>query len=93
MYYNYYATQVMHHWGGEELIKWNNVMRDHLTETQAKEGHEAGSWSFKGHHGSQLGGRLYDTAMATMILEVYYGHMPIYRDLYKDQQIEKDSPP
>ena len=24
MYYNYYATQVMLHYGGEEWVKWNN---------------------------------------------------------------------
>ena len=27
------------------------------------------------------GGRLYCTALATMILEVYYRHMPLYTDL------------
>ena len=29
MYYNYYATQVMRHWEGEEWEKWNKVMRDY----------------------------------------------------------------
>ncbi len=79
MYYNYYATQVMRYWGGEPWTKWNDVMRDHLVETQAKEGHEAGSWHFKGHH-SEHGGRLYSTAMAAMILDVYYRHMLVYRE-------------
>jgi hypothetical protein len=32
----------------------------------------------RGDHGSEKGGRLYCTSMATMILEVYYRHMPIY---------------
>jgi len=32
----------------------------------------------RGDHGSERGGRLYCTSMATMILEVYYRHMPIY---------------
>ena len=31
--------------------------------------------------GSARGGRLYATAMATMILEVYYRHLPFYRRL------------
>ncbi|MBN1912672.1 MAG: terpene cyclase/mutase family protein [Pirellulales bacterium] len=79
LYYDYYATQVMHHWEGEPWKKWNAVMRDQLVNSQAKEGHETGSWFMKeDHHGSSQGGRLYCTAMATMILEVYYRHMPIY---------------
>ncbi len=80
MYYNYYATQVMRHWEGEEWEKWNAVMRDQLVNSQATAGHEAGSWFMAvGDHGGSVGGRLYCTSMATMILEVYYRHMPIYR--------------
>ena len=30
MYYNYYATQVLHHYGGYEWVKWNGAMRDYL---------------------------------------------------------------
>ncbi len=44
MYYNYYATQVMHHWQGDEWQNWNRQMRDQLTHAQAKQGHEDGSW-------------------------------------------------
>ncbi|MFO0820556.1 MAG: prenyltransferase/squalene oxidase repeat-containing protein [Pirellulales bacterium] len=79
MYYNYYATQVMRHNEGEEWTKWNKEMRDWLVESQGKNGHEKGSWFMKGgDHGAETGGRLYCTSMATMILEVYYRHMPIY---------------
>jgi len=79
MYYNYYATQVVHHWGGEEWKIWNQQMRDYLVHAQAKEDHERGSWFFKGGDlGSAAGGRLYCTAMAAMILEVYHHYMPIY---------------
>ncbi|NQT39801.1 MAG: hypothetical protein HQ581_20065, partial [Planctomycetes bacterium] len=38
------------------------------------------SWHQKGDHGADRGGRLYVTAMSTMILEVYYRHMPLYQD-------------
>jgi hypothetical protein len=80
MYYNYYATQVMRHNEGDLWKKWHDVMRDQLVNTQAKDGHAKGSWSFGGgDHGSNRGGRTYCTSMATMILEVYYRHMPIYR--------------
>ncbi|MDP1798948.1 MAG: terpene cyclase/mutase family protein [Planctomycetaceae bacterium] len=80
MYYNYYATQVMHHWGGEEWTRWNNVMRDRLTTTQhpLSRGHSAGSWDPADPHGSS-GGRHYMTCLSVMTLEVYYRHLPIYQ--------------
>ena len=79
MYYNYYATQVLHHWEGEAWEKWNAVMREQLINSQDKEGHVRGSWQpASDDHSNQKGGRLYCTSMATMILEVYYRHMPIY---------------
>lgn len=80
MYYNYYATQVMFQAGGEAWNEWNAEIRDHLVESQVREGHEAGSWHFpSGGVGASRGGRLYSTAMALMTLEVYYCHLPIYR--------------
>jgi len=90
MYYNYYATQVMRHREGDPWTKWNNVMRDQLVNSQAQKGHETGSWHMGagGDHGSKRGGRLYCTSMATMVLEVYYRHLPIYRK----QSTEEDFP-
>jgi hypothetical protein len=80
MYFNYYATQVMHHWGGTPWERWNVVMRDYLVRSQSTHGHELGSWYFDGADpGAGAGGRLYCTALAAMILEVYYRHMPLYR--------------
>jgi len=78
MYYNYYATQVMHHWGGEEWARWNAVMRDHLVRTQVSDGIETGSWDVTDPHGT-AGGRLYQTCLCIMTLEVYYRHLPIYQ--------------
>ena len=79
MYYNYYATQVLHHWGGNEWKQWNRQMRYQLIATQAREGHESGSWFFKEDtKSSNKGGRLYATCMAIMTLEVYYRYLPIY---------------
>ncbi len=80
MYYNYYATQVMHHYGGYPWQRWNAVMREYLIQTQSHEGHEEGSWYLDGSDdGSHAGGRLYCTALAAMTLEVYYRYMPLYR--------------
>ena len=56
MYYNYYATQVMHHYGGERWERWNGRMRDQLVNSQARAGHEDGSWYFGGgDHGGDGG--------------------------------------
>jgi hypothetical protein len=77
IYYNYYATQVMHHYGGEPWKRWNARLRDYLILAQGQTGHEAGSWHFDDEHGN-VGGRLYTTAMAVMTLEVYYRYMPLY---------------
>jgi hypothetical protein len=78
MYYNYYATQVLHHWGGPEWERWNKKMREHLITTQIREGHAAGSWDVADRHG-QAGGRLYMTTLALLTLEVYYRHLPLYQ--------------
>lgn len=79
-YFNYYATQVMHHVGGYPWQQWNAVMRDYLVKNQSHRGHEKGSWSFNGNdYGQGSGGRLYFTSLGAMILEVYYRHMPLYR--------------
>jgi hypothetical protein len=77
MYFNYYATQVLHHDGGSDWDRWNIRMRDFLIARQAPSGHEKGSWYFVDPHGT-AGGRLYTTAICTMILEVYYRNMPLY---------------
>ena len=65
--------------GDERWEQWNNGMREYLIGAQSTLGHEKGSWFITGPHVS-AGGRLYCTAMATMILEVYYRHMPIYQE-------------
>ena len=79
IYYDYYATQVLHHWGGPEWKKWNQVLRDHLIETQVKDGDAAGSWKPTGDRGDGPGGRLYQTCLSVMTLEVYYRYLPLYQ--------------
>lgn len=80
MYYDYYATQMMRHRGGDAWDTWNTAMRDYLVDVQARDGHERGSWCFSEEDlSTRRGGRLYCTSMATMILEVYYRHLPLYR--------------
>jgi len=90
MYYNYYATQVMKHYGGEMWNKWNSEMRDFLVATQDTEGAERGSWYFAKSDdlSPDAGGRLYCTCMAAMTLEVYYRFLP----LYEKKAVEDDFP-
>ena len=80
IYYWYYGTQVMHHYGGPEWEEWNVQMRDLLVQSQRRDGHAAGSWDKDGNWGSQ-GGRIYVTSLATCTLEVYYRHLPIFRQI------------
>ena len=77
MYFNYYATQVLHHQEGPAWSAWNERLREHLIASQATSGHEAGSWHFADPH-TAPGGRLCDTALSLLILEVYYRHLPLY---------------
>lgn len=79
VYYWYYATQVMHHMGGDDWDDWNNVMRKALPAAQIKTGRENGSWSPAGDQFGYTGGRLFMTCLCTYMLEVYYRHMPIYQ--------------
>ncbi|MCU0880739.1 MAG: terpene cyclase/mutase family protein, partial [Pirellulaceae bacterium] len=80
IYYWYYGTQLMHHYGGEPWEKWNLEMRDILCQSQETRGHAAGSWVPRGDHAG-AGGRIYVTALAICSLEVYYRHLPIFRQL------------
>ncbi|KAA5547324.1 hypothetical protein FYK55_00335 [Roseiconus nitratireducens] len=80
LYYNYYAAQVLRHYGGPEWDKFNNDLRDWLVETQDQTAGAKGSWFFKGSPHLSESGRLCLTSFATMILEVYYRHMPLYAD-------------
>lgn len=86
LYYDYYATQAMFQIGGNLWKNWNYKMRDHLVRTQVASGHMQGSWSFEDDHSNRVGGRLYATCMACLILEVYYRYLPVYRETGNDFQ-------
>ncbi len=87
IYYNYYAAQVLRQFGGSEWEKFNTELRDWLVAEQSDTGGTKGSWAFKSAgHGTEQGGRLYMTCMATMILEVYYRHMPLYADKAAEEE-------
>lgn len=79
MIYNLFAGETLILHGTNRLYqdrrwrRWNVNLRDWLVAQQVKEGHEGGSWVFNPSLPEALaGGRLYSTAMATLILETYY---------------------
>jgi hypothetical protein len=79
----YYATQVFHHYGGRTWENWNNKMRVVIPANQQKNGAERGSWAPDAdYHGTQ-GGRLYVTCLCTYMLEVYWRHLPLYKEVYE----------
>jgi hypothetical protein len=95
IYYEYYATQVMHHMGGDAWQFWNlgpggtgkGGIRDTLIAKQ-----DTGANGRPGHKGSWLGdphvgGRLGATSLCLLSLEVYYRHLPLYR---RDVGVMKD---
>jgi hypothetical protein len=91
LYFNYYATQILHHMEGDAWVAWNTKMRDMLVKSQQTKGHAAGSWfeGFEAGHITEVGGRLYATSLATMILEVYYRHLPIYGQQSVDEEFKE----
>jgi hypothetical protein len=83
MYYCYYATQVIHHLGGENWEIWNPKMRDLLIDKQDKgtnssHPHQKGSWSPVGDQQGGVGGRIMVTSLSLLTLEVYYRHVLLY---------------
>ena len=84
MYYYYYATQVLHHFGGQPWKQWNIAMRDLLIRTQDKgrdrrHPDQKGSWGPAGDALGSAGGRVMITSMSLLTLEVYYRYLPLYR--------------
>lgn len=80
LYYWYYATQAIIHAGGPAWPEWNGFMKKALVENQVTDRREKGSWDPRAgvwHQAS--GGRLYTTCLAIYTLEVYYRHLPLYK--------------
>ena len=86
LYYDYYAAQVLRQYGGEEWDKFNEELRDYLVESQDQNGGAKGSWYFKNSDHVSRAGRLCITSFATMILEVYYRHMPLYAEAATEEE-------
>jgi hypothetical protein len=84
IYYWYYATQVMHHYGGPQWELWNRHLRDMLIVEQRRGGKYPGSWEPRDYEYGSAGGRIFVTSLAVCTLEVYYRHLPLFRKLDLD---------
>lgn len=71
-YEHYYTTQAMINHGGKEWDKYNNLFRDRLLKAQNKDG----SWAKDGGQHNKGQDPVYYTALATLMLEVYYRFLP-----------------
>lgn len=74
-YHWYYATLALFQQQGDEWDRWNRQLSPILVEHQRRDGSAAGSWDPQDEW-SKLGGRLYQTAVCTLSLEVYYRYKP-----------------
>lgn len=84
VYYWYYATQVMHHYGGTPWKTWNDRMKRAIPAAQEKQGPDRGSWSPARDAYGTAGGRLYTTCLNIYCLEVYYRHLAVYSTAQHD---------
>lgn len=74
-YYWYYATLALFQQQGEAWRAWNAALVPELLGHQRRDGPAAGSWDPQDEW-SKLGGRIYQTAVCTLSLEVYYRYRP-----------------
>lgn len=76
-YYWYYATLALFHQQGERWHVWNESLTRELLAHQRKDEGAAGSWDPIGEW-APTAGRVYQTAICTLMLEVYYRYLPLY---------------
>ena len=76
LYYWYYGTLCVFQQGGDLWKRWNDSMKDALVTNQAKQGDDAGSWNPVGPFSNEWG-RVGQTALGALCLEVYYRYMQL----------------
>ncbi len=76
-YYWYYATLALFQHQGSAWREWNEGIKLLLVGRQRRDGGAAGSWDPDGRWAG-VAGRVYQTAIATLTLEVYYRYLPLY---------------
>jgi hypothetical protein len=67
----YYESYALFHFADAKWDKWNQALKSMLLTSQRQDGDAAGSWDPHDAWGF-VGGRVYETAMMSLCLEVYY---------------------
>ncbi|MFI4898703.1 MAG: hypothetical protein ACIARR_12880 [Phycisphaerales bacterium JB059] len=80
----YYATLALFQHGGGAWTRWNRAISRELVRAQRVDGPAAGSWDPTDRY-ARIGGRIYQTAICTLSLEVYYRYLPMYVDAPADE--------
>jgi len=78
LYYWYYGTLCVFQQGGDLWKRWNEAMKKTLCESQRRGGDEDGSWDPVGDYSKEWG-RVGQTALGALCLEVYYRYLPMYK--------------
>ncbi len=73
----YYATLALFQHQGDAWRQWNEALTVELLGRQRDDGLASGSWD-PADRWSHIGGRVYQTALCTLSLEVYYRYLPLY---------------
>ncbi|MCA9293637.1 MAG: hypothetical protein KDA20_07470, partial [Phycisphaerales bacterium] len=71
----YYATLALYQHHGAAWEQWNARLSEQLVGAQRQDGTAAGSWD-PSDRWSTIGGRVYQTAICCLTLEVYYRYLP-----------------
>jgi hypothetical protein len=79
LYYWYYGTLCVFQQGGDVWKRWNEGMKGVLLPTQCTQGDDAGSWNPIGDY-STAWGRVGQTAISALCLEVYYRYLQLQPD-------------
>jgi hypothetical protein len=80
---DYFTSQALRQQPSDRtnLGLWNRKLRSRLIESQCTDGHARGSWRPSQHGTAEAGGRLYETVLNALALEVYFQHLPIWRSV------------
>jgi Squalene-hopene cyclase C-terminal domain/Prenyltransferase and squalene oxidase repeat len=84
IYYWYYCTQLLHNMQNKAWKQWNPMVRDGLIAQQIEtKSCDQGSWSPflpQPDRWGRQSGRLFQTSLSILTLEVYYRWLPLYRN-------------
>ena len=94
VYYWFNGTQAMHNMADKDWDTWNQTVDKALVKSQSRTGCAMGSWDPEKPNKDawgRLGGRIMQTSLSVLTLEVYYRYLPLYQ-LDKPQAKQTSDP-